>query len=1048
MNRSFIVAVLTVTMIVMMSTASYALRAPHLFSCDSCHSKHLGATPAAPAAINNGCVSCHRSTGEAPNRPYEADAMSNYFGTSTGQPATGSKSTHNWLATAPYDPRAMVREPIATGMDKSVYYTSVVLTGTTSCVRCHEAKNNNDTVNNKPFLRATNVDDALCYDCHFPRKTSDVATGSHPVSYRSYSAAYKSNTTAFRKVPKNANPNNRTSDLGNYFKSGKIVCMTCHAPHYADSSSATLDNWSTAAGFGVDDPAKGLKANFQKSNGELLRTDRYGATADSVNICSSCHKESQNLNHNGKGQNIQCDHCHAAHVDYTGDGSAPNLNLVRRDFSNMTTINGKLPANTKVIYNSATSLRFMRADSKGICQVCHTPTPGVAIHDLTDTRKEDCIVCHKHSNGFSAANCNSCHGQPPLTNYVGGPNGKASQNYAVEESFTPHATHADAAYYKYSCKNCHYDGTPQGSHNTLATTGTATFQSVFVETAGSVGANLGFKNVPSDYDTANKTCSNVYCHSNGNPRTPTGNAIAWKAATTPGWEYGKNKIVGQASECTTCHEYGATLNTNAHAAHVTSVGLKCYVCHNATVNMNGSITDRSKHANGTKDIAFVTRPANFKGLFEGTFNGADASCTNSCHGTAAPVWTNPATGQCGSCHAVPATTGSHTLHFSGTTGPKLGTTETACSSCHTFAAGNGMHANGEIDVTGCTPCHQGSAPVWTLAGSVTCESCHTGTASVVGTFTAPLKDLNNTAGHGQYSSAALSKVHCTSCHNASANHIGAGAAEKRLLIAGNDLCNSCHATAANKGLPEARLDLLGHGGTVNKFSHYTSAADLVNVTSVRADACAGCHDTHGTSNRMSVRTTINGQPVSYTGTTPDFIVLAPNGNGIYNGLCQVCHTKTKYFNRNSAPVTSHATGQCLSCHTHKGPHFAFEPSVGGCGGCHGYPPVSNMSGFGTFANYSYAKLQDYSGGGGAHSVPGHIKKSAIQTEAWANCSNCHIDTSHATGGSPAKKEFVNVVVDPKYKFNNATSIVYSNVNNTCSNVSCHFKPSPNWVTGN
>ncbi len=1039
MNRSFIVAVLTVTMIVMMSTASYAVIAPHGFACDNCHAKHLGTL--APQ-INNGCVTCHNSAGEAPGMPFNADAMSNYFGTVSGQPATGSKSTHNWMGASPYAPAA-AQEPTgadATALASGYGTPPVSFTGTVLCLRCHNVKASaNSTYEvNKPLLRVSNVNDALCFDCHAQRQTSSHTTGSHPVAYRSYSAVYKLNTTAFRKVPLNANPNNRTSNLGSYFKTGKIVCMTCHAPHYADSSSATLDNRSTAKGFGVDDPAKGLKATLQNSKGELLRTDRYGATASSANICSSCHKETKNLNHNAKGQNIQCDHCHAAHVDYNADGSAPNLYLVRRDFSNMSTGSVKLGANKVAIYNTATSLRFMRNDGKGICQVCHTPTPGVAIHDASDTRKEDCIVCHKHSNGFSAASCTSCHGQPPMTSYVGGPNGKSSQNYTLDESLTPHATHADKAYYNYACKNCHYDGTRQDSHNTLAS-GSATFQSVFVETAGSIGANAGFKNVPSDYNASTRTCSNVYCHSNGNPR---GGTIAWKSATTPGWELGKNKILGQASECTTCHEYGNTLVTNAHYAHVTSVGLKCYVCHNATVNAAGGISDRTKHANGAKDISFVVRPANFVGLFNASFTAADASCTNSCHGSATPVWTNATTGQCGTCHAVPATTGAHTFHFSDPTGPQLGSSQSVCGNCHDFAAGNGKHANGQIDVKGCTPCHPGTA-VWTVASTVTCESCHTGsTPSVVGTHTAPLKTLG--AGHSQYSSASLAKVRCTSCHNASANHIGAGSTEKRLLIAGNALCDSCHTTAANKGLPAARIDLSFH-----KFSKYSSTVqEKATIAAVRADACAGCHDTHGSTNRMSVRTTINGLTVTYTGSTPNFIETTPGGDGLYHGLCQVCHTKTTHFNRNSAPDLGHATGECLSCHDHK---HGFLPTGGGCSGCHGYPPVKlaitrQPGTFGTQGNYSSAKFQDYSGGGGAHTVAGHIKKTAAPSEAWTNCNQCHYNTSHATGGTPVKKSFVNVIVDPKYKFNNATSITYTA--NTCSNVSCHFKPTPNWVTGN
>jgi heterodisulfide reductase subunit A-like polyferredoxin len=127
--------------------------------------------------------------------------------------------------------------------------------------------------------------------------------------------------------------------------------------------------------------------------------------------------------------------------------------------------------------------------------------------------------------------------------------------------------------------------------------------------------------------------------------------------------------------------------------------------------------------------------------------------------------------------------------------------------------------------------------------------------------------------------------------------------------------------------------------------------------------------------------------------------------------------------------------------------FAFAPN-GDCSTCHGFPPVKNMAGLGTFGNYTNAKFQDYSGGGGAHTVAGHIPKTINKSVGSSACTSCHADfaNSHNQGSTPVKKSFVNVVVDTKYKFNNTTSIVYNA--NTCSNVSCHFKPSPNWVTGN
>lgn len=1026
MNRSFILALLTMALIVMMSTAVYAFVAPHNFSCDNCHSKQQAQTPMAAV---NGCLTCHSVSGQAARMPIERDAMSNVFGsyTRSDMPKKGSKSSHSFMVRTPYDVRAMVTD--STNSTLNAGYASPAtnnLAGLMLCIRCHNAKSNANTGTSKPFLRLASSNDSLCLECHGQRNVTTANTGSHPVFYRAYSTVYKLNTTAFRRVPLNANPYNRTSDLNNYLSAGKIVCSTCHATHYADSSSSTLDNRSTASGFALDDNAKGLKGRLQDSKGYLLRTDQFGATSASINLCSNCHKETRNLNHNGAGQNIQCEHCHAAHVDYTGDASAPNLNLVRRDFSNMSTAKVKLGSNVKVIYNSATSLRFARVDNKGICQVCHTPTPGVAIHDVADTHKQDCLACHSHANGFSAASCNTCHGQPPMASYVGGPDGKASQSYTLDESMTPHAIHASTSGYSYGCNNCHYNGTLAGSHNTS----TPTFSSVFLETAGSVGAVAGHTNVPADYNTTTKTCDNVYCHSNGAPRNGT---ITWKTST-PSWENGKDKIQGSASECTSCHENGATLNTNAHYKHVTSVGIKCSVCHSATVNAAGAIIDRTKHANGVKDV--VSNASN-------TFNPVDASCTNSCHMSSTPVWTGTVT--CGSCHAVPETNGAHNTHLTAANGPLLGTAQSACYNCHD-TNGNGKHANGVFDLKTCTPCHPGATPTWLNPASVTCSSCHTGTPSVIGSFTAPLKADNATLGHGKYALA----TQCTACHDATKAHIGAGPTEKRLLVAGNGLCNTCHTTAAGKGLPENRVDLYAHGG-INPFTHYTSADDLVNIASVRSDACAGCHDTHGTSNLSSIRTTINGESVQFTNGSTGFRVTVANGNGVYNGLCQVCHTKVKYFKRNAAPDLNHNGGKnCLNCHSHKGipsAPYAFAPN-GDCGTCHGYPPVKTMTGFGTADNYLDAKLEDYSGGGGAHSVAGHLPMTIVKGAGSSSCLNCHNDfnNTHNNGSTPVKQNFVNVVVDPKFKFNNASSIKY--IGNSCSNVSCHFKPSPNWVTGN
>jgi predicted CxxxxCH...CXXCH cytochrome family protein len=1046
----------------LMSTATYAAAPNHSFACDNCHGRFPSGGGFVSAAKS--CTGCHSPNGEASGKP--VNSMANYFGSVPGEPATGSRSTHTYMVSYSSAPAGVINLKTSKSMTRPATTAALIATdgaagrhnlntttvsqiGQVTCNRCHNAYGYTYV---GPMLRATNDADALCYDCHLPRKTDVKGTGTHPVEI-TYSA-YTSNRVAFRNIPLGGNSNNPTSNPGNYLsngQSGKIVCTTCHAVHYADSSSATFDNKSSANGFNQDDPAKGLKGALQNSKGTLLRNDYIGSTAEAINTCSSCHKETANLNHDGKGQNVQCSHCHAAHVDYTGDASAKNSSLVRRDFSNISTNGIKLGANVTVLYNTTPSA-FMRADNKGICQICHTPTPGVGIHSSENTTSEDCMVCHTHAKGFSASDCTSCHGQPPVTSLVGGPNGKASASYALDEAKSPHATHSD--YYSYKCNNCHYNGTPKESHNTA----TASFQSVFVDTANSVGASVGKTNNTGDYNPSLKTCSNVYCHSNGDPRG-TG---AYSAVVTPPWEFGRNKILGTPGECSSCHASGSGLITNAHEKHVTTTAIPCYVCHASTVSASNAITDRTKHANGVKDISFVTRPANYIGVFSSSWNSGDMTCSNSCHSDGLggspivnpPVWSTPfeESTYCGSCHAAVPDTSLHSIHFSQSsesTGPKLGTDSSVCDSCHVFEAGSIAHANGQIDLkpgNSCAPCHPGSSPIWVTGATVTCESCHTGAnASIVtnpfGTYTAPLKSLNSTVGHGQYAMASQ----CTNCHSASAAHIGAGLTEKRLApLSGNALCNNCHKPSVMGNMSTTRANLPVHGGSVNSFAHYNTPADIDRINAVRASECSGCHDTHGTTNKLGIRTVINGVNIAaYTGGSPVYVVASAP----YNGLCQVCHTKTKYYKNGVASVAHNLTSDCLSCHKHKGEGvtYAFLPVNGDCGSCHGYPPVKIDFGTATLANYSHAMFEDYSGGGGAHAVAGHIPKTAVQSEAWINCTNCHNDLSHNTGPSKPDKGFVNVVVDPKFKFNNTSTIKYTN--STCSNVSCHFKPSPNWTNG-
>jgi hypothetical protein len=106
-------------------------------------------------------------------------------------------------------------------------------------------------------------------------------------------------------------------------------------------------------------------------------------------------------------------------------------------------------------------------------------------------------------------------------------------------------------------------------------------------------------------------------------------------------------------------------------------------------------------------------------------------------------------------------------------------------------------------------------------------------------------------------------------------------------------------------------------------------------------------------------------------------------------------------------------------------------------------------------------MQNYSGGGGVHTVAGHlpanIKPSAafgIPGQAALGCITCHPATSHNGGAGAFLTAQVQIVVDGQYRFDKNRAIVYSGkqvgttnkTSGTCSNVACHYQKSPIWST--
>jgi predicted CxxxxCH...CXXCH cytochrome family protein len=1004
MTGQIVRIIIAVALCLQLPIAALALDPPHAagngYNCSTCHTLQL---TLGGAGYNNICLSCHRpGVPKGGARPFTPADYANPLNTdATPRPGTVYQTSHNWNG-ADFVPAAGALPPLSPSL------LNTKTPGMLACSRCH----NPHDQTNPPYLRVANDRDQLCLDCHRVWNTTDHTAGTHPVNfnYTGASSLVRSRPAEYNNPPLNANPANPTSDLGHYLKGGTLLCTTCHGVHYADSNSATIDNPS---GY----------YSLTPSEGYLLRTDRRGATPAALNICSNCHKK---VSHTGGGQNVQCGDCHGAHV-VTVDGSAPNVFLVKR-YMNISTPAGAV-RNRQVLfqYTSAAARSYKRADGTGVCQACHeVPTGGnyPPQHALVQASAADCNVCHAHGNqagAFSAAGgaCNSCHGYPPAP---------AAPGYtAVDETLTPHVTHAGGGInYAFACDQCHKGNSHQSG----------TFQDVFKDKSGIIAGAAAV------YNGAARSCSTVYCHSNGAPR---GAAAAYK---TVSWATGKGTIIGTASECAQCHE--ALPSTNVHGKHL-SRGYGCVTCHAATVSGNTVIADRSKHADGVKTVAFNGADPMAVGT---AWNEAGATCSaGRCHGDGrggAPVtqpnWLNAATGACGSCHAAAPATYAHNAHFTTAYGPALGTAVAACQKCHAYTTDTAAsHVNGIIDlvtVGDCTPCHPtGSAAVWRGTTRLACTSCHAATPSVINGLAAPYKGSFTATGHGQAAAAYNSSRQCESCHNAGSPHItGVLGDNKRLTLANdNTLCASCHNDPAKVPTPARQ----------NVTSHVTTKGGAA------TSDCKLCHDIHGTTNLAMVRTTIGGIAVTFANLSSGFVkTTAP-----YNGLCQVCHTATAHYRSGQAP-DGHPTKNCLTCHSHQGA-FAFQPVGGGaCDSCHGYPPVP--AGFATGAgNYVSGKVEDYPGGGGAHVVARHVPKTAQASEGWANCAVCHgngtLNPATHRMSLPVTPSKITIDVQDSRKFNHTLPLgsgQYSgvlqdggtNATGSCFNVSCHFKGSKKWST--
>jgi predicted CxxxxCH...CXXCH cytochrome family protein len=512
----------------------------------------------------------------------------------------------------------------------------------------------------------------------------------------------------------------------------------------------------------------------------LLRTDSFGATSTTTNICSSCHNRSNHATYNGT-INIQCVDCHSGHVEYIsdedkalaasnpslyGDYAKPNVYMLRR-YMNWSSGTRLSTYRKKAFLTSTSSTAVYRNDTNTtICQACHKLPTNVVEHK-TATTAAQCDVCHgdlAHATQPPAVpvGCSACHGSPPQHSVAGTityatvPSGgyavyssqnnvtKITKSYLLSsgvyknESTAGHATHAAGKPYTFACAACH-SGNSHGDH------GTQTYQDVFISKPS---------NSPSAaYNTVTKsrsTCSNLYCHSYGMATVTKPKFAVWSGGNAGGVR-GTFLNAGD-NRCVKCHNVVNTtynnMSTNSHFRHVSKVTTtgkvySCNYCHNATVNSSGAISDYSKHSNGSREL--VIDGTQISGKVAGSSLSA-TSCTTYCHTdgvVTTPVvtlnWTDRNTGKCDSCHRTATNTygtpgqlasNAHFAHISSSYGPRL-RTNTQCSSCHVYTTElASTHIDGAISKNSgnnfCLNCHAMKTPTWIAPVRQTCQSCHSG----------------------------------------------------------------------------------------------------------------------------------------------------------------------------------------------------------------------------------------------------------------------------------------------------------------------------------
>lgn len=168
-----------------------------------------------------------------------------------------------------------------------------------------------------------------------------------------------------------------------------------------------------------------------------------------------------------------------------------------------------------------------------------------------------------------------------------------------------------------------------------------------------------------------------------------------------------------------------------------------------------------------------------------------------------------------------------------------------------------------------------------------------------------------------------------------------------------------------------------------------------------------------------------------------------DGNAVYDGICEVCHTQTIFHKNAAGGDHLHNVGiKCTNCHLHAN---GFKGA--GCDVCHGYPPVVSEAIGGPDG------LVNLPGTTGSATTGAHNKHVNVK---FITCLNCHYNsvgsgTSHNNGapqditigfylfGGAYQGGIYNGQTQVTYDSSEPNTIVSNSGSKTCNNIYCHGK---------